>query len=148
VDHLRFLVDTATFKRGANGNVTGEIALKVGATPFPAEDWSDFPVIVAGWWMEELRSLRLDGGECELSFMDGPFSVKVSGSNSGSVSIDLYKNEAAVSFHPTIVPRADFLNAALEAAEKIESFCRAKGWNSADLALLRENIGSLRRSTE
>ena len=39
------------------GNITGEIWLEVAGFGFPDRRWSDFPVVILGWWLDALFEL-------------------------------------------------------------------------------------------
>jgi hypothetical protein len=90
---IRFSTDTATFRKGASGNITGQIAVELGGVAFPAADWSDFPVIVMGWWLEALHSLYAQRRDCQTDFMDGPFHLKLSVTDGGNALIEPYKSQ-------------------------------------------------------
>ena len=67
--------------------VTGIVYFSCGSIAFPEDVWDDFPVIIVGWWLNNLAEYLSgdDGRSVELGFMDGPFYVLLSlGSNMGS----------------------------------------------------------------
>ena len=43
--------------RNPQANVTGVLYLKTQAGDFPDAEWSDFPIIVLGWWLGGLADL-------------------------------------------------------------------------------------------
>lgn len=44
---------------------------------YPGDDWVDNPVILLGWWLHSIEDLLLGGDGQGISFMEGPFFVKV-----------------------------------------------------------------------
>ncbi len=59
-----------------NKNLVSEVYWKVNEGFFPEKGWTDFTVIILGWWTQELLA-QLDGKEVgQYDFMDGPFYVE------------------------------------------------------------------------
>src|SRR5437870_8693194 len=64
--------EPGTFILNTSGLVFGVIWIEVGGQKFPFNRWTDFPVIILGWWLQSLVDLL--GHTKELvrcSFMDG-----------------------------------------------------------------------------
>jgi len=58
--------------------VSGPIWIKAGAESFPGTGWTDFPVVILGFWLTNIQPVaerRLK--KCRLPFMDGPYSAMV-----------------------------------------------------------------------
>ena len=58
------------------GSVFGEINVQLGEFHFPEEGWTDFMLIILGWWID--AALMIRGGESRVEdflFMDGPFMI-------------------------------------------------------------------------
>jgi len=56
-------LDLATFRQSSqSGNVTGVIYVELESSAFPAREWSDFPVIILGWWTEALLQWKFRRG--------------------------------------------------------------------------------------
>ncbi len=62
----------------SGGSRGGRIWFSIGEACFPEEGWYDLPGILLENWMPSLRSFA-DGHTdfCELSFMDGPYVVRL-----------------------------------------------------------------------
>jgi hypothetical protein len=59
-----------------SGNILCKVYFCIGEKTFPDNGWSDFTVIILGWWIEELSKLKNGSKTFSLSFMDGPLYVK------------------------------------------------------------------------
>lgn len=79
VADIRVVVETATVRAG-RGPHTGAIWFVIGdKEAFPGPGWSDFIVVVLGWWLASI--LRMLSGEAhaeQFLFMEGPYLVQLS----------------------------------------------------------------------
>ena len=125
-------LDLQTFQQSREGgNVTGVIFLQLGDGAFPASGWSDFTVIILGWWAHALFQLEVPTRrEVQWRFMDGPHGVTLT-KVTGAASTDL--------FEFSLVHSALF-----EAAENIVVHCDGHGMFSRDLETLRDNLQRLK----
>ena len=71
---LTVVVDLATLDTKASP-ATGEVHVRFGDVDFPGTDWSDFAVVVLGWWLEQITDLLEQRARVQMKFMDGPFAV-------------------------------------------------------------------------
>ncbi len=70
--------------------VAGVVFFRLGDLDFPESGWTDFPVVILGWWCQSLSRALAGGASCVvLEFMDGPFEVRVSGPIATVVRCDL-----------------------------------------------------------
>jgi hypothetical protein len=126
------VVDLQTFSQSSpNGNVTGVIFLELQEGEFPERGWSDFPVIILGWWTDELLQLAMPKRrQVHWRFMDGPFCVTLRkverGHSSDSVSYDQLSSSL------------------LDAAKRVISHCERHQIFSRDLETLRSNAQQLK----
>ncbi len=44
---------------------------------YPDKDWIDFGIVLIGWWFRVAFQLSKESPEGLLSFMDGPYSIKI-----------------------------------------------------------------------
>ena len=144
---LALHVDATTFQKGRH-NITGGIWFTVGSKPFPAKGWNDFPAVVLGWWLEALRLRHLKKKACDLTFMDGPFSLKISTLDSANVAAEPYRNLSALTGLAVSVPVMTLDTQVLKSAVLVDETCRANDWESADIAFLRKQIFGLRQMIE
>jgi hypothetical protein len=68
----------SSLRRSAMGSITGQIYLRGPSGSFPVDGWSDFPVVILGWWIEGLAGLpRRKSGSFKGMFMDGPYAFLI-----------------------------------------------------------------------
>lgn len=74
---MEIIINENTSHKGSGGNVTAEIFLQTGDNAFPACDWSDFPIIIVGNWLNEYMSFDKTQKErkFEFYFMDGSYKM-------------------------------------------------------------------------
>lgn len=123
-------LDLATFQQSpSGGNVTGVIFLQLETGPYPEEGWSDFPVIILGWWTEaHLKIAKRAAREVVRRFMDGPYAATFSRADAPAVGLEYEKVKRSL----------------LEAAEKVIAHCAEHKMSNPDLAVLRKNVEKLR----
>ena len=132
-------VDLQTFQQSRpNGNVTGVIYLELESGQFLERGWSDFPVVILGWWTEAFLQLEINNRrDVQWRFMDGPYSATLTPIQSaGSTSAFDYK---------------ELRKSLLDAAERAVAHCEQHKMFSRDLEKLRDNIqglSSTRRCSE
>jgi|GEM_PF-2205979 len=142
------LLNTQSFHKGLN--ITGEIWLDLDGFAFPAEHWTDFPVVILSWWMDALIPLRLaQSVPAECLFMDGPYSFELS------------RRDANYFLHCYHDPHGekdclwqgslDLNNLLLQlesAASNIVAECCRHGWVTAETTLLESKRAALTRLLE
>ena len=74
---MNIIIDeNSNLNQGSSGLITGEIYFEQNNYYFPEKRWSDFPVIVLGWWISSfLEFVKQNSGTFEFCFMDGPFKI-------------------------------------------------------------------------
>lgn len=126
------VLDLQTFRQTReNGNVTGVIYVETASGAFPEAGWSDFPVIILGWWAEALLHLEAPTRrEVFWRFMDGSHSLtlaKIEGSNPGET-----------------LPLAKVADLLIEAAERVIAHCDHHKMFGQDLEILRTKVRQLK----
>jgi hypothetical protein len=128
-------VSTASLHKG--GNITGEIWIEVAGFEFPDKHWSDFPVIILGWWLDALFKLwseKKRRGEC--LFMDGPYSFEVSKEGEEFVLRCFDTHTTKEREWEGKVDLTGLLQQVSDAAATIIKECRNRGWATADTEVL------------
>lgn len=125
-------LDLQTFQQAREGgNMTGVIFLELPDGAFPGTGWSDFPVIILGWWANALVQLEVPTRrEVQWRFMDGPHSVTLTkeGVAASTGAFELFQVHSSL----------------LEAAERVVAHCDQNRMFSRDLETLRENLQRLK----
>jgi len=121
-------LDLQTFRQNReSGTVTGVIYVDLESGAFPDVGWSDFPVIILGWWAAALVELDVPKKrEVLWRFMDGPHSLtltKVAGGKLGFAQVQ---------------------SSLLEAAERVVAYCEQHRMIGRDLEHLRGSVHGLK----
>jgi hypothetical protein len=66
-------IQTDELSVSKSGAVTAPIYFHIEDQFFPEEGWSDFPLIILSWWLDEIAGLA---EKQVFEFMDGPFKIK------------------------------------------------------------------------
>jgi hypothetical protein len=136
-------LNESTITLRTSGSIVGTIFFRVQDRPFPADDWSDFPIVVLGWWLEAVTSLYSGRDSCEFEFMDGPYSVVVSKIDGEVIRVAPHRNGA---------PDGDAVTGKLSAlsaellfvANAAYDHCCAKFWSGSDVLTLSDRISALK----
>ncbi len=131
---LRVDIDLSDLKRTHAGSIIGRIWFASGDDAFPEARWSDFVVVLLGWWIGELLRLRQGRTQAELVFMDGPYSIGLDAAQGEQWAFSFLRNEAAVRSMPGTVTThgANFETDLATVAREVIAACDRHGW-SGDL---------------
>ncbi len=131
---IRF--DPETLRRSSRGAITGLLSLAFDAILFPAARWSDFVVVVIGWWIDALRS---NDRTVRLRFMDGPYYLRVSREAEGYALVECIESRrqdiVTGSFR---IPFRDLRQHVEEVGRRVLSACAERRWESDDLRTLAQ----------
>lgn len=77
--------------------IISNIYFRVDDKVFPDEGWTDFTVIILGWWLEELSQLEINKrrSSFKLNFMDGPLFVSGLIEADNTVNLEFAKERLA-----------------------------------------------------
>jgi hypothetical protein len=129
---IEIVAEPSSLTRSAMGSITGQIFLRGSAASFPEEGWSDFPVVILGWWIQGLGALaNRKTGTFQGMFMDGPYAFVVQRfpGRSDEISWGRTGAESPVG----IVDAGAMLASAVAAARAVVTACRVQGWAGPDL---------------
>ena len=140
---MKIVVEPKSFYVAKSGAVVGEIWLRLESPPlaFPQDGWTDFPVVVLGWWLHEVEALIQKASiEARCLFMDGPFEFALNGS--GEVRMGERRAEKAIEIgsFPYRVSVEEFWKSLTVAAGSVIAECHARGWSSGDIDTLRRFV--------
>jgi hypothetical protein len=143
MNELQILVSPESMHKGDH-SITGQCAVRAGGEAFPEQAWSDFVVVLLGWWLRALATAEA-GETTELSFMDGPYLVSVEPIDGGAARLEFVNERIS----GEVVKKATVsLKQALEAcqlaASTVLDACHERGWSGPEVEELRELVGSAR----
>jgi hypothetical protein len=133
---MRVDLDLSSVYQSGSGSILGAIRLDLEGTAFPSEGWTDFVVVILGWWIEALRGL-LDprGRRATLTFMDGAYEVVIHTDRSGRatyVAMAGYGDDGKVLAEGPLDLR-DAATGLARAARALHTACVERGWESNDI---------------
>ncbi len=103
-------------------SIGGELYFSVGDGYFPAERWYDCVYLDLNTWLPRLISFGSNHTDtCELSFMDGPYTIRLNRRENGSVSADFYRGQKAIGSEQNVDLRK-LLKSVLSACRKYDRF--------------------------
>jgi hypothetical protein len=142
------LVDTDSLHQSSSRSrsITAGIWWRTNETPFPEERWSDFAVVVLGWWIEAALGLLDYGGTAVFRFMDGPFAVRASApSRSDTWILGFERNDKPWDGSPgqVIAGREGIIRGLHSAGVRILEACEKKKMESPDVTSLRALLSKL-----
>jgi len=129
-----------SFRLGG-GKLTGIVFFRCGGYSFPDDRWDDFAAIVLTWWLTNLLEFRQRRSEeCDLHFMDGPFSASLNDLGSGRCKIRFENNATGQICAEFVIAFLDVYRAVVDAADALLRFCEEMEWKDSDLQGLRESL--------
>lgn len=123
--------------------VSGPIWLEMDGQLFPNDEWYDFPVVILGWWLNNMRPLVLNQAtRCQCPFMDGPYRFDISTQKQADWLVSFIRDD--LDGEKCLLERAvdplTLTSKVLTAATAVADLCRQKGWASEDLTTLEKEI--------
>jgi hypothetical protein len=142
----RVVTDPSSLAQTSSGAIVGEVHVRVGALAFPEERWSDFVVVVLGWWLRALVSLTDRRDTVELHFMDGPFAVLLQADRADQCRAAFLRGERPWSLlpQPQLLTCADLVGSVRTEGRRVLEACREMRMASPDLSELESALMSLR----
>jgi hypothetical protein len=136
-------LELSTLGRSKSGSITAGLWLSVGDRSFPGLKWSDFVVVVLGWWVEALQS---NDRRVLLRFMDGPYLLRVNRNTPEECSIEGVdghgkEGRSLFSIAAEFLP---FREQVCAVGRQVLAACREKGWESRDIERLGDLLGDRR----
>jgi hypothetical protein len=138
---FQIVTSGSSLERSSLGSISGTLAVRLGDFVFPDENWSDFPVVVLGWWHDAARS-RQAAREGRFPFMDGPFEFRASPPLDG-VSGVVFEKQGAQGFrqlHSGLLDPDEIAAELARASREIVRECRSRGWADDDVSKLSQAI--------
>ena len=140
------IFDDSCLRRSTFGSITAPLYFEFGDYQFPEAGWSDFPVVILGWWLESYSKF-LKGWQdtAEFQFMDGPMLVRLESCQNQNVRLQcIEQGKSAELVENTILISADEITKAIVAASsKLLSACDERKWHSDDIDNLRMEVNAM-----
>lgn len=132
-----------------NRLVFGPIWLEVDSINFPGFGWTDFPVAILGFWLQNIQPMLLGRVEsCECPFMDGPYSFRLEVNNGSKWKLSMFEGSALKEVGSRILPSGAVLNQLISTAEILGQTCEEKEWLDPDAATLTDSLVQIKTIVE
>jgi hypothetical protein len=139
--NISLVTDASALEIRQHGPAIAGICLITESGTFPQVGWSDFVVVLLGWWSGALlKVLHNEHEQVRVHFMDGPYAVDLSRS-AGSLQFSMIARDRDVgSGQAAVKPFAvEFI---LQSRTVLDA-CRLRRWWSADAETLESLLGEL-----
>jgi hypothetical protein len=138
---IKFHIDCNSFELSGEGLVTGKIHVDVNNERFPEENWNDFVIVILNWWSIKLSEFVSGNSQrATLSFMDGPFGIKLIDNKGISLVSVVHKHqERVVLKEDSKVLKAEILKSFLEVSNKSLEICENNGWAHNEIDKLKSH---------
>src|ERR1700761_7175354 len=136
---MRIFFDPDTLHQSRLGSITGVVSFQFRLErQFPSPGWSDFVVVLASWWLVELRRLAEGAHEAKLRFMDGPYWIAISSRDGGKLSLSCVEDrQGAGVVYELMVKSSDLEAEIFSFARNVSNACKLAGISSVDLDGMR-----------
>lgn len=131
---MNIVFDAETLRVGQSDLITAVVYFDFdGERQFPINKWSDFVVVIATWWLEELPRLSFIGAKSSFSFMDGPYWIDAVVTNN-EISLSCVEDRAGSGVvFDAIVAFDELERAVFSFANEVSRACAKFGLVSKDL---------------
>jgi hypothetical protein len=143
MESFRLVFEPSSLKRSRSGSITAQVFVKIGDFLFPGAGWSDFVVVILGWWLEALRQMSADGtpGDGHFRFMDGPYSFQARSLDEERTEVVcLEERVRELERKRSIVKTTELKDELFRVGTEIVALCDELGWASRDVDALRGEI--------
>lgn len=138
------VVDPSSIVLCGSGPATGNIALSIAGTWFPATGWNDFVVVILEAWLSALvRIVRGTSDTERVHFMEGPYAVDLARVASGAIQVRTLERPNRQHGLLEVMPLTLVENA-VSVADAVVVFCRQHGHHSRDVERLATSLEALR----
>ncbi|MBB5783898.1 hypothetical protein [Nonomuraea jabiensis] len=117
----------------------GPIWLEGDGEGFPEVGWTDFPVVILGWWLSALTTGKPGESTAELAFMDGPWEAGLR-LRGGECHASLRRSRPAVAEWEGAISLEVLRGSVLAAGSAVVRECDTRGWTSSDISVLRSYL--------
>ena len=137
---VKLRVDPRSLTAAESCCIIGTIYFDFPTLQFPERNWSDFVVVLLGWWLE---ATRWPITRAELRFMDGPFVLRIAPVAGDNVVLKGIEDRGHERELCHCVASIKELRLEIESAAKsILEECRARKWVNEDVERLGYLLGN------
>lgn len=114
-------------------NIIGEIYFKLEDIYFPQFKWTDFVIVILGWWLEAILKISTSrkNTSVKLMFMDGPFYIRAIKVSDDIIEIELIERDEVQNRLECSINK--LMNSLTVVAKKVISEIENRNWASRDI---------------
>lgn len=139
------VLDLGMLKVRPQGPAIAGMWFLTGHAEFPMAGWSDFVVVVLGWWLAAILRLMHNESRSErVNFMDGPYAIEVCKAQHGKLRLTMFAGPSGG--REVAVGEADgkhFMSDLVTQARKVLNECKLRDWWSSDAEALESHLETL-----
>ena len=142
--NIEIIVDTESLSMYEKSkNIIGEIYIKLEDIYFPQFKWTDFVIVILGWWLEAILKISTSrkNMSSKLMFMDGPVYMRAIKVNEDIIEIELIERDVVQSRLECSINQ--LMNSLLMAAKKVISEIENRNWASRDIDSLKSILSQV-----
>lgn len=147
IQYIDLVVNTESMRKSKHNSITGEIFFQVGSELFPEENWSDFIVVVLGWWLNALKKFCESGDTLfEMVFMDGPLKIRSKLKTESVLELSFIKrySDCEDVLFSTDCTIDNLKKCMLKAARKVLREIEDRQWETCDTVALKNLVYSFK----
>lgn len=147
IEDINIIINLDSIEMSKSGAITGEIFFEISNGFFPEENWSDFIVVILGWWINNLIDYYERNDESfELCFMDGPLSVEAKKKTEEIIELSFLRinDDKKQNFFKTECLEKTLRKRILSAARKILRKAEIEQWSTESIKGLKKGVSRLK----
>ena len=137
-----------TVRKSGTTTISGRVWFEFWTNQFPGALWSDFVVVLATWWLDEVRRLCDGADRGQLDFMEGPYSVRLQRLPGDEVALHCVESSSDGGVvHIERVRLEELLALVHRFARSVSSTCSRLGLESRDTDALNRSLAAADAAT-
>lgn len=145
VKNVEVIVETESFIMSEKSkNIIGEIYVSLeDDVYFPQFKWTDFVVVILGWWLEAILKISTakENTSTKLMFMDGPIYMRAIKVSNDIIEIELIERDVVQKRFECSINQ--FTNSLQMAAKKVLSDIENRNWETRDIDSLKRTLSQV-----
>jgi len=149
--NLDLIIDFSLLRKSKKELITAPIFFDLDNFQFPENNWSDFAVVIMGWWLTAYsKLLRSCEKKVDLLFMDGPMVINITAIDFNLIKISCMNQSNTNDFIEVkcIAKKQDFGLILKNSAQKLVDSCLQRGWDSIDIKNLICELKEFKRNLD
>ncbi|MDA4848906.1 hypothetical protein [Hoeflea poritis] len=135
--------DENSYEKKSDSLVTGIVYFEFDEHQFPEKNWSDFVIVLLGWWLTAVAKIHSNRSDAEhLEFMDGPFYIELNRIDEENVSIACFERDVSKPEYLMEFSASELFDQILDASRAALICCSKNNWDDDDIRALARDVDS------